>query len=333
MRLPEFDHLAPKTVREACDLLSEHNEKAKVIAGGTDLLVRMKQKLLTHSCLIDLKGIPELEKIVDRQGGSLRIGALSRLRSIESSPPIKDKFSLLSQAAGRVATLQIRNMATMGGNLCLDSRCWYYNQSPFWRRSRPLCYKRGGDLCHVVKGGDRCYALCQSDTAPALMALGARVRIVSSEKERVIALKDFFTGEGKRMNVLQPHEFLAEIQLPFLPPHTGGVYLKESARDVIDFPVLGVAVVLTLKPGNGSCGEAKIVLGAVSSAPVEAGEAEEVLKGKKMTEGLIEEAAKSASKEVRPFTQMGIPASYKKRMVQVFVKQALKEAWRLAQRP
>ena len=332
MRLPGFDHFVPKTVGEACDLLREHRGKAKVIAGGTDLLVRMKQKLLTHSSVVDLKGISELEHISGEQGGGLRIGALSRLRSIEGSSLIKDKFSLLAQAAGRVATLQIRNMATVGGNLCLDSRCWYYNQSHFWRRSRPSCYKRGGDLCHVVKGGDRCYALYQADTASVLMALGARVKVVSSEGERVIALKDFFTGEGKSVSVLQPHEILTEIQVPFLPSHSGGVYLKDSARDVIDFPILGVAVVLTLESDNGLCGEAKIVLGAVSSAPVEVGEAEEVLKEKKITEGLIEEAAKVASKEVRPFTQMGIPASYKRRMVQVFTKQALGEAWRLAQR-
>lgn len=119
--------------------------------------MRMKQRLLTHSCLIDLKGIPELEKIVDRQGASLRIGALSKLRSIEGSPVIRDKFSLLAQAAGRVATLQIRNMATVGGNLCLDSRCWYYNQSHFWRRSRPPCYKRRRSLpCGQGRGSVLC---------------------------------------------------------------------------------------------------------------------------------------------------------------------------------
>ena len=332
MRLPGFDHFVPGTIREACDLLRDHKDKAKVTAGGTDLLVRMKQKLLTPAFLVNLKGIPEFEYISEDQGVGLRIGALTRLRIIEGSSLIKDKFSLLAQAAGRVATLQIRNVATVGGNLCLDSRCWYYNQSHFWRKSRPLCYKRGGDLCHVVKGGDRCYALCQADTAPVLMALGARVKVMSFEGERVIALKDFFTGEGRGVNVLQPHEILTEIQVPFLPSFSGGVYLKDSARDVIDFPILGVGVVLTLESGNGLCGEVKIVLGAVSSAPIEVGKAEKVLKGEKLTEGLIEEAARVASKEVRPFTQMGIPASYKRRMVEVFTKQALREAWRLARR-
>jgi len=319
----------PGCVEEAVDLLWELRQEATLLAGGTDVALDMKRGRMTPSFLVNVRNLKELSYL-RVEGDLVEIGALTTLRRLLSDLP--PEAASLRAALEHVGNAQIRNMATVGGNLCLDSRCWYYNQSHFWRRSRPSCYKRGGDLCHVVKGGDRCYALYQADTASVLMALGARVKVVSSEGERVIALKDFFTGDGKSVSVLQPHEILTEIQVPFLPSHSGGVYLKDSARDVIDFPILGVAVVLTLESDNGLCGEAKIVLGAVSSAPVEVGEAEQVLKEKKITEGLIEEAAKVASKEVRPFTQMGIPASYKRRMVQVFTKQALGEAWRLAQR-
>ena len=330
MSLPKFDYFEPGSIGEVFPLLSQYQGEVKVISGGTDLLVRMSQRGVTPSYLVNLKGIPDLDYITYDQTEGLRIGALTTLHAVETSSSIREHFPILAQASSRVASPQIRNTATISGNICLDTRCWYYNQSHHWRKSLSPCYKLGGDQCYVVKKGDRCYSLFSADTVPALIGLGAKVKIMGSGGERVIALEDFYTGVGETVNVLQPDEVVMEVQVPNPPPHTGGVYLKYSTRDVIDFPILGVASVVTVDPENGACTEVRIVLGAVASAPVRAMKAEDNLRGKEITEDLIGEIAEGAVKEAGPIVYITAPVGYKKKMVKVYVRRAVKQAFELA---
>lgn len=326
MPLPNFEYFEPKTVEEAFPLLSQHKGEAKVIAGGTDLLVRMNQCVLTPSYLINLKRIQDLNTIIHDHKEGLRIGALTTLHALETSAIIKEKFSALAQAASRAASPQIRNTGTIGGNICLDTRCWYYNQSQRWRQSISPCFKLGGDLCHVVKRGDHCYSLFSADTVPALIGLGAKIKIMSPGDERVIPLEAFYTGVGETVHVLQPDEIVTEVQVPNPPPGTGGVYLKYSTREVVDFPILGVAVVMTLGSNNRECTEARIVLGAVSPAPVRATKAEDRLRGKEIEDDLIEEIAEGTIKEAGPIVPIGTSVGHKRRMMRVFVKRAIEQA-------
>jgi 4-hydroxybenzoyl-CoA reductase subunit beta len=330
MSLPKFDYFEPKTIEEVFPLLSEYKGKAKVIAGGTDLLVRMSQRVVSPSYLVNLKRVPNLNYISHDYPEGLRIGALTTLHTIETSGIIREQFSVLAQASGRAASPQIRSMATIGGNICLETRCWYLNRSHRWRQPLSSCYKMGGDRCHVVKRGEHCYSLFSGDTVPALIGLGAKMKIAGPGGERAIALEEFYTGVGETVNVLQPDEILTEVQVPNLPSHTGSIYLKYSTREVIDFPILGVAAVITLDSRNGTCEEAKIVLGAVSSRPLSAQKAADELRGKKVQDDLIEEIAEVASKEAGPIVHIGAQAGYKRKMVKVYVKQAVKQAFELA---
>ena len=323
MHLPKFEYVEPKTIEEACSLLSTYREQAKVLAGGTDLLVMMKQKVVTPGYLLNIKRVPGLDDITDDKDG-LRIGTLTTLSNIESSSKIRQRFPMLSHAAGRVAARQIQMTATIGGNLCLDSKCWYYNQSQNWRRSREACIKRGGDICHVVKGGKRCYAVLSGDTIPALLALGAKVKIVNAGGGRLVSVEDFFTGVGETPNVLKPEEMVTEIQVPNLPPKARGSFMKQSLRGAVDFAVADVAAVITME--DSLCKEARIVIGSVGPAVVRAREAEEILKGKKMTDEVLDEAGKAAVKGVHLVSGAQSSVYYRRKIIHALTKRAIKQA-------
>jgi len=327
MRLPSFEYLEPKTLAEACSLLKQKD--TKLIAGGTELLVKMKQKLLTPKTLVNIKKIANLNYISYKHDEGLEIGAASTLHSIANSPVVRERFSILAQAAVGVGKPRIPYMATIGGNICLDSRCFYHNQSHLWK-PRLACYKDGGDVCYVVKGGNRCHALFMADTVPAMIALGAKVQISGLDGEKQSALEELYTGKGEKPNSLKPGQILTKIQVTSPPPHTGGFYLKYSLREAIDFAIVGVGVVITLKSEDGACSDARIVLGSVGMSPVRAVKAEEALRGGEIDDKLVEIAAQVALKEVHPVTHMGIPASYKRKIVQTLTKQAIRQAWQKA---
>jgi len=216
-------------------------------------------------------------------------------------------------------------MGTVGGNLSLDTRCIYYNQSDFWRQVRPSCFKRGGHICHAVKGGEQCYSVCQADLAPVLLALEAKVKLLRSNGERIIPLSEFFTGKGENPNVLKPDEIVAEVQL--LPPSESSVssYQKLRIREAIDFPLAAVAAVLDMD-ADKVCRKAKLVLGAVAPAPGEVSEAEKVLQGRRVGNGLTEEAAEEAFKVAHPVANLSIDAGYRRKMTRVLLKRAVKQA-------
>jgi 4-hydroxybenzoyl-CoA reductase subunit beta len=323
MHLPKFEHLQPESLEEALDLLSEHGEEANVMAGGTDLLVSMKHRLLTPKYLLNLKGLG-LDFIEEGKEG-LRIGALTRLVGIIKSPLVRERFPVLAQAAGYVSAPPLQNMGTLGGNLCLNTRCFFYNQSQFWRQARPLCFKTGGEVCHVVKGSDHCYSVYQGDLAPVLIALEAQVKLAQKGSERVIPLLDLYTGRGEEPIALDAGEILTEVEIPALAASWGGDYQKLRYRGAMDFPLVGVAAVL--HRNGGSCARARVVLTAVASAPVVVEEASKLLEGQKPDEEVIARAAEAAYESAHPVANVGSTPRYRRKMVRAMAKRAIANAW------
>ncbi len=285
MSLPKFEYLAPRTVDEVCSLLTQYKEKARVIAGGTDVLVGMKEREMVPQYLVGLKGIADLDYIEYDEIYGLRIGALASNQSIADSAVIQQRFGILARAAALIGTPQIRNMGTIGGNLC--------NAAP------------------------------SADTASPLVALGAIVKLASRNGERTVPLEKFFAGPGE--TVLQPDEVLTEIQVPKPPPGTVGAYLKLFPRGGVDIAAVGVASWLTLGEDN-TCRDARIVLGAVAPTPMRAKGAEVAIKGTKMEDKAIEEAAQTASEEARPISDVRGSAEYRREMVKVLTRRALKQS-------
>jgi 4-hydroxybenzoyl-CoA reductase subunit beta len=327
MHLPEFEHLQPASLEEAVSFLSEHEEEARVIGGGTDLLVSLKNRLLAPDYLIDLKRIPELDSVTYSTATGLRIGALTRLAALIRSPLVTDHFPVIALAASSVAAPQIRTMSTLAGNLCQDTRCFYYNQSEEWRTARPNCFKGGGSLCLATPGASRCYSAYQGDMAPVLIALNAQARITSNTGQRSIPLLDLYTGKGENHLGLKRNEVLTELQIP---PHTGiwGCdYQKLRQREAMDFPLLGVAVVLGRHSNGQECGLARVVLTAVASAPVVIEEAGLLLQGERLDKALIDRAADAVYQAVRPIASIGSTPLYRRKMVRVLTRRAINRAW------
>jgi len=323
MRLPEFNHLKPKTIAEAVEMLTEHRGQIGLIAGGTDLIIKLKQRCTDLRYLVDLKGISGLSGIVSRKD-ELEVGALTKLSAIEASAEVQRASPLLAKAS-LVAGPQHRSMGTLGGNLCLDTRCYYFNQSYRWRQSRPPCFKTGGDRCYVAAKSSVCHAVYSGDTAPALIAQDARIRVVSPAGAREESLETLYTGNGKQPIKLEEDSILTTVIIPPNAPHTGFAYEKYRLREAVDFPVVGVAVSVSLDKPGGMCVRARIVLNAVGTAPSRVVEAENVLVGRRVEEAL-EEAAELAYQAARPIHKMGGSPYYKKALVRALTRRALQEA-------
>lgn len=324
LRLPRFQYLAPRSLEEALSLLKKQKEKVKVLAGGTDLLPSMKQRLFAPEYVLDLKRISGLNQIEEGSNGEVRIGALTTLSTLEQSLVIKKHFPGLSEAADSVAATQVKKMGTIGGNIGLETRCWYFNQSHFWRKSIEMCRKIGGEVCHVVKGGKKCHAYFAADSVPVLIALGAQVTIRDSEGERECALQDIYTQDGKAPNSLKPEDLITQIIIPIPAVRSGNSYKKLRLRESIDFPLVGAAVQITMD--RDSCENGKIVLGAVGSGPIEVKAAEEILKGRQISEELIEEVGELAQKAAKPVANTATSPVYRRKMAGVLTKMALREA-------
>lgn len=326
MRLPEFEHLQPGSLDQALELLGELGEQAKVIAGGTELLVSMKLGLLSPAYLVNVKELPELNFISFDDSEGLKIGALTKLATLVESEVVRQHFPILGQAAAQVAAPPLQQMGTLGGNLCLDTRCFYYNQSRFWRHGRPPCYKGGGDVCHAVKGGNRCHAVYQGDIAPALIALGATVKIANEGGERVVALASLYTGKGEKPLAIKPDEILVEVQIPESGPRSAGDYQKLRYRGAMDFPLVGVAAVLG-KNGSDICSQASVALTAVGTAPIFVEEADELLRGQSVSDELADRVADAAYNAAHPVSNIGSTPAYRRKMVRVLTKRAIRSAW------
>ena len=320
MRLGSFEYLEPRTLDEACSMLAEHGTTAGVLAGGTDLLVRMKQGVARPEVLVDIKGVEGLGE-VRQAGAEVSIGAAVPLTDLHRSPVIREQFPLLAKAALGVGAAQLQNMGTVGGNLCLEPRCWYYQQGTAWREGRPPCLKLGGSVCYMAKAGTRCHALYSGDTAAALLALDVRVRLVRAGGERTMPLDRFFLDDGMKHTVLEPGELLAEVIVPQQPAGQRGDYLKYRKRGAIDFPIVGVGAVLALD--GGVCTGVRVGVTGAGSAPFVVHAAPGLALGKEMTPELIDEVAEAARAQARPVSNMEVSAPYRRRLVQVLVADAL----------
>jgi 4-hydroxybenzoyl-CoA reductase subunit beta len=329
MRLPEFELIQRRSLQEACSILQEHDGKAALLAGGTALIVGLRYRLIKPAVVIGLKGLKALDYVHRNGSSGLTIGSMVTLETLEKSPLVLNEYAPLAQAAQLVAVPPIRHGATIGGNLCLDTRCIYYNQSEFWRSGLKACFKRGGDICHAVEKGRRCQAGYQGDLGPILIALGAEVKIVSAKGEKIIPLAQFFTGRGEKPNVLKSDEILVEVRIPPSGPGAAGAYEKLRVREGMDFPMAGVAVMVK-RNRSGTIEQAKVVLGAVGSSPTEVPKAVGLLEGQKPTDDLLQSVSREVVDRAQPVGNLAMNASYRRKMVGVLVKRALRRALAMA---
>ncbi|HEX9879427.1 MAG TPA: xanthine dehydrogenase family protein subunit M [Candidatus Binatia bacterium] len=323
-----FNHVNAASMEEAVSLLERHGREAKVIAGGQDLLFRLKKNLSRPKILVNLKTVPGSSGISFDEKVGLRLGALTTLAAIEDSTIVQERFQVLGQAAGRVASLQIRNMGTLGGNLCQDVWCWYL-QSGF------SCWKNGGTSCDLVTGdsltygsvlgGYRCLAVHPSDTAPALLALDAKVDVVTPRGARTLSIEELLPGQTVVDGFLQSHalqhdELISQIIVPVPPPNSRSLFLKHTLRQVWDFALASVALTLVLE--DGQCRDARIVLGGIGTAPARSREAEQLLIGNTITPELAMEAGEVALRRARPL-RTPRPNDYKVDLSKALIKRAL----------
>jgi 4-hydroxybenzoyl-CoA reductase subunit beta len=322
MRLPLFEFRAPRTLDEAVRILDAEGPKAMPLAGGTDLLPNMKRRQQVPRTLMSLRYIEQLNRVELNLSGS-RLGACVTLADIAADARFRNGLTALAQAASLVATPHIRNMATLGGNLCLDTRCNYYDQNYEWRKAINFCLKKDGDTCWVAPGSPKCMAVSSTDTAPALIALGARVRLVSRAGEREVSLADLYNNDGLDYIKRKPDEILAEVLLD--PLHGWkSTYWKLRRRGSFDFPVLSVAAAARMSE-NGVVEEARIVIGSAASRPLVAAQAADSLVGRALNEDTIAEAAIHAARIAKPLDNTDFDLSWRKKVTVEFATCALKE--------
>ncbi len=319
--MDNFSYSRPATLREAATLLDRERGKVALIAGGTDLLGELKDNLASPARLVTIRHLKDLQGIRAARGG-LSIGAATLLADVVESPAVQQQAPLLAMAAGKVGTPQIRNMGTIGGNICQRPRCWYY-------RNNYPCFKHGGTVCFSVTGENDYHAILEggpsfivhpSDTAPALVALGATVRIATRGRERTVPIDQFFVTprqDPRRENILLPDEIVTAIEVPNAPAGSAAVYVKEMVREVWDFALCSVAAMVTVR--NGIVQDARIVLGGVAPIPYRALKAEAAITGRPLDDASAAAAGAAAVDGARPLAKNG----YKVPLTQAVVKRAL----------
>ena len=320
MRLPRFRYLAPHSLEEAARMLADAGPEGMLLAGGTDLLPNMKRRQQVPGTLIGLRRVEGFRERAN--GDGLRLGAGLTLTDLVRDEQVRRDWTGLWQAAVQVATPHLRNMATLGGNICLDTRCNYYDQNYEWRKAIDFCMKKDGEVCWVAPGSSKCLAVSSTDTAPALIALGARVTLVSSEGERDVAVADLYRNDGIDYLARRPDEILTSV---LLEPADGwrSTYWKLRRRGAFDFPVLSVAAAARLD--DGVVQQARLVLGAVASSPLLAAEAAAFLTGKRLDDDTIAAAAAQAARLAKPMDNTDFVLHWRKRVAERFVSYALRE--------
>lgn len=324
LRLHPFEYHRPSTVGEALDLLAEHEDDAMPIAGGTDLVPNMKHKLFTPGHLVALKGIGEMRGIEETEADGLRIGACETLDAVASSPIVGRRYPALARACSEISGPQLRRAGTLGGNLCLDTRCTYYNQSYFWRKSLGFCLKKGGDECHVIRGGTRCVAAHSADTPPVLMVLDGVAEIAGPGGRREVPVDDFFTSDGVWNRQMEPGELVVSVRLPPRPEGTRTSFRKLRQRNAIDFPLLNLAAAAHVA-GDGTVRELRMVVSALGSYPRQIGGLEETAVGERLTAEVIEAAAAQAERQCHPLENITVDPEWRGAMVPVLAGRALRD--------
>ena len=311
LRLPWFEYRAPRSVAEAAEILAGEGPRAMLVAGGTDLLPNMKRRHQAPQVLVSLRNVSELKKLNGAFGAGL---TLTELVKSDKTP------SALRHAAAQVATPHLRNMGTLGGNLCLDTRCTYYNQTHEWRKAIDFCLKKDGDVCWVATASKRCVAVSSTDTAPALIALNAAVTLVSTSGAREIPVEALYKNDGIDYLSRKPDEILTEVRVP---QGWKSTYWKLRRRGSFDFPILGVAAAVRME--GDVVQEARIALGAVASRPFLVEKAGEFLKGKKLTDEVIAQASGLVANRAKPMDNTDMDLYWRKAVADDFAAYALRE--------
>src|SRR5712691_160630 len=323
LRLPKFRYLQPASLSEAVRMMSDAGPDAMYVAGGTDLYPNMKRRQQVPKVVIGLSQLEELRAMKGEPAEGMVLGAGLTLSEVTEDERIRGAYPAVAKAAELISTPLLRNMGSIGGNLLLDTRCNYYNQNYEWRKAIHFCMKKDGEICWVAPSSPRCWAVQSSDCAPVMVAIGAKVKLVSSSGERVIGAAELYRDDGIQHLNKRPDELLTEIHLP---PTNGwrATYWKLRRRGSFDFPVLGVATCLHLA-NDGTVEDAKIILGGVGSYPIESTASEKSLVGKKLTEETIREAAEAAYRPAKPLDNTDFAMSWRKDMARYYVAGTLRE--------
>jgi len=322
MRCHRFHYESPRTLREACARLSDAGGEAMLLAGGTDLVPNMKRRQQVPPAVISLRRVRELRD-ADVYDGMVRIGAMTTLASLTTDPLLRERHPALFKAAAQVATPHLRNMGTLGGNLCLDTRCNYYDQNYEWRKAIDFCMKKDGEVCWVAPGSPRCWAVSSTDTAPALMALGAQVEVAGIHGERRLGLSELFRDDGIEYLSKKREEILTRVLLPVPVPGEASTYWKLRRRGAFDFPVLSVAAWIR-RDGQGIVEAARLVLGSVASRPL-LSPASSRLVGSPLSEEIIQAVAEEASTLAKPLDNTDFSLGWRKKSARHLIQGALRE--------
>jgi 4-hydroxybenzoyl-CoA reductase subunit beta len=319
VRLHKFKYVEPKSIKEASSILLDE-PTAKILAGGTDLLVNMKHRVEVPPGVVNIKRVSGLD-YVEQENGALRIGALTPLKKIYRTPLVAEKIPALAIAAASVGSYHHQSMGTIGGNICQQNRCMYFNQSKWWRSARPTCYKAGGEICHVVNKKEICYSSYCGDVVAALLVFNANVILGSHGDSREISLESLFSGDGKAPLNLQKGEILTEIVIPEEAMNRFSIYIKFSNRESIDFPIVGHAFWASRESK-----EYRASFTAVDRKPIRAQNIEDLLRGKDLNDEVVEEASGLAPKEATPVKNSIHSPSYKRRMMGLLLGSSMNEA-------
>ncbi len=322
MTMASFTLHRPKTLAEALDILQAHEGEVRIVAGGSDMVINMRMRIETPAHVLDLRGINELRGISYDAETGLRIGALTTIAALANDPTVRARFSVVSSAAGQVAGPNIRNVGTVGGNLCLDTRCVYYNQSYFWRKANDFCLKKDGTLCHVAPGSQKCWAAYSGDIAPALLTLKASVELISPRGERTVALDQFFIDDGITKYDLEPNEILRAIHVPATSADYKGVYNKFRIRESIDYPLAAAAIAVKIDDA-GICEDAQIAITAVNPSPRVVEGVRELLIGKPLTEASLEQAVELTRRTAKPLRTSASTTHYRRHIIGVLARRGL----------
>ncbi len=323
LRLPRFTLLEPRTIDDAVAMRASSGEDASFVAGGTDLYPNMKRRQQTPATVISLSRIRELQSVSGSPEEGMTIGACTTLTTVATHPVLSRHYRAVAHAAHTISTPLIRNMGTMGGNLLLDTRCNYYDQTYEWRKAIDFCMKRDGRICWVAPSSPRCWAVQSSDGVPVAVALGGEVTLASTRGVRRIPVATLYNNDGMAFVTKAPDELLVAYHVP---PVNGwrATYHKLRRRDAFDYPVLGVAARLDFD-GDGTVRGARIVLGAIASYPMEVPEAAAALIGRRLDPSTIGAAADAAFRPAKPMDNTDFTIGWRKEMVRVYVQRALEE--------
>lgn len=323
MRLPKFSYRVPTHLSDAIKLIGDSGPEAMFVAGGTDLYPNMKRRQQTPKTVISVTRLSELRECNGDGKAGMVIGAGVSLTDICNNPVIKRDYPVIAKAAGVISTPILRNMGTIGGNLLLDTRCNYYDQNYEWRKGINFCMKKDGEICWVAPSSPKCWAVQSSDLAPVMIAIGAKLLIVSASGERLVDAADLYNNDGINYLNKRPDELLVSVHLPRADGLCAS-YRKLRRRGAFDFPVLGVAVSARVQK-DGSLRQAKVILGAVAPAPIEVREAEEALEGHALDAEHMAAAAEASYVKARPLDNTDFVMNWRKQMARPFVLRALED--------